>query len=631
MYKYPTTIFDCIRQERQDFLYNYIDIAGFTFNQYQNIQKIHKYYNSHYNDGDYETINGIIRKKVFWNIGKRRCTIASKQIDIDTKDFLLIPENQATEWNVHLLEKELKVWMKKEKFAKILNQISDELPIYGSVVLRKTKEGAELIDLRKFFCEQAAESLKKSRYKIIKHEMTPEAMRDMEDSWDNVRDAINKFAITSTKSYEDNGQINIENTTPIVEVYERFAEVPVSYFRKDKDGNYMGCLVGDGSQDDEEFTYARFITTGVDNLVTGQITANNPKGQYHAPGIILFAEELKKEDDPFKECHYRKTKGRWQGIGLIEDTFEDQRMINKTKEQEDKASEIASLILWQTAQEMTAKNVMTDVDNGEILKGVELNRLDNENKALPAMQAIAQAYELHADLNTFSADQLGGKENPSSATLGAVQLQAQTSASVYDYMREDYGIFLNEFTIDLVMPDMEKEITFEHDFRYAGDLMEMDKIRERAIRGYIRLQIMEGKMEVPTKEEADVLVKEWKVLYAKQGSHMWIKVQKDFFKNLNYEMSLEITGEGRDIQAWLNNLVMVLKLTGGRPLSALDPLSKKVLFKILSAIGMSIGELENAETEMTQMQDQQMQLQQSQQPQQQPQPAMQPMMMGGQQ
>ena len=162
-------------------------MPGYTFNQYKQIQKIHKYYNSHYNEGDYETINGIVRKRVFWNINKRRATIASKQIDIDTKDFLLISQNPTTEWNVHLLEKELKAWMKKEKYSKILNQLSDELPIYGSVVLRKTKEGAEVIDLRYFFTEQGAESLKKSRYKIIKHLMTPETMREMEGSWNNVK------------------------------------------------------------------------------------------------------------------------------------------------------------------------------------------------------------------------------------------------------------------------------------------------------------------------------------------------------------------------------------------------------------------------------------------------------------
>lgn len=603
-YNFPQTIFDVIRNERQDFLYNHIEIVdGYSFNQYQNIKKIHKYYNSHYNDNNYETIRGITRKKVFWNITKRRATIASKQIDLDTKDFLLISQNEATEWQVHLFEKELKAWMKKEKYAKILNQISDELPVYGSVILRKTKNGAELVDLRKFFCEQSAQDLKKSRYKIIKHEMTPETMREMEGSWENVRDAIDKFAVISSKSYEDGGQLNVEHTTPLMEVYERFGEVPASYFENE------GALIGDGSKEDDDYVYGRFICIGVDNPVVSHL-ADGTKNTIHAPGMILFSEQLKKEDEPFKECHYRKTKGRWQGIGVIEDLFEDQRMLNKTKDQEDKAQELASLILFQTATDMAAKNVLSDVDNGEILKApAPFNRLDNSNRALPEMQRIAQAYELHADLNTFSADSLGGKESPSSATLGAVQLQLQTGASVYDYMKEDYGIFLNEFITDLVLPDMEKKINEGHTFRYAGNIMEMQKIRERAVKGYIRSQVLMGKIDAPSKEEAELMIKESVDNYAKEGSYMWLQITKDFFKNLEYEVSLEITGEGRDVQAWINNLVSVLKLTAGQPLSAMNPFSKRLLYKILTAMGMSVSELEGAESEEVQTQDMQIQMQ----------------------
>ena len=142
------------------------------------------------NEGEGEAINGIMRKKVFWSLGKRRATIATKQIDIDTKDFLLLSTDQATEWNVNLLEKRLKAWMKTSKYSTILNQIADELPVYGSVILRKTKDGAELADLRYTFLEQSAPSLKKSRYLIFKHLMTPEAMREMEGTWDNVREAM---------------------------------------------------------------------------------------------------------------------------------------------------------------------------------------------------------------------------------------------------------------------------------------------------------------------------------------------------------------------------------------------------------------------------------------------------------
>lgn len=568
------------------------------FSQYNNIKKIHKYYNSHYSDGDYESINGITRKKVFWSIGKRRATIATKQIDIDTKDFLLISENQATEWNVFLLEKELKAWMKKEKYAKILNQIAEELPVYGSCVLRKTKEGAEVLDLRYFFCEQSAKDLKKSRYKIIKHFMTPEEMRKMTE-WKDTQIAIDRYAQASFKSYEDTGSLNIQHGTPYVEVYERYAEVPRSYIEND------GVLYGDGNKADNDFVYARFICAGVDNVVQGESivpSSPNPNNPYYAPGIILFSEELDLEDDPFKEVHFRKTIGRWQGVGIIEDTYEDQRMVNKTKDQEDKAAELAALILFQTAEDMVARNVLTDVDNGEILKAkTGINRLDNQNRDLPQMQKIAEAYETHADRETFSADLLGGEAPPASATLGAVNAQTNQSQGVYDYKKENFGLFLEEFINDLVFPDLEKKIMSPHALRFQGDLNEMAKLRERVVDGYLRTKILESG-DIPTQQAYDAMKQDFIKRYQKEGSKMWIAVEKDFFKNLDYELSLEITGENKNVQAWLNNLSAVFKMVGSNPMIIQNPLTKRLLYKMLSAMGMSISELENAEAELTQQQ-----------------------------
>ena len=599
MYQYPANIFDAVRQERQDFIYNYIEIVdGFTFNQYQTIKRIHKYYNGHYNDGDYETVNGITRKKVFWNIGKRRATIASKQIDIATKDFLLISQNQATEWNVFLLGKELKAWMQKEKYGRILNQVSDELPLYGSVVLRKTKEGARLEDLRYLYCEQSAESLKKSRYTILKHLMTPEQLREMKGSWNNIGDAINFFGQQSFSSYDTSGQLNVQRTTPQVEVYERFAEVPRSYFEND------GFLVGDGSEADEDFVYSRFIIAGIDAL-TGIGTPANPingnqDASVHKPGVILFSEQIKKDDLPFKECHFRKTRGRWLGIGQIEDTFEDQRMVNKVKDQEDKAAEHASIIIYQTASDMAARNVLTDIDNGEILKATQpINRLDNQLHQLAEMQEITQAYEAHADQETFSSDYLAGKPTPSDATLGAVKKQLQASSSMFDYFKQDYGLFLQEFIEDLVFPDLEKKLTQPHAFRFSGDLMEMQKLRERVVDGYLRQQILKTG-DVPTTDQYTMLKNQYMQIYQKAGSHLWIQTEKDFFKNLDYELSLETTGESVNTQNWLNNLQTVFGMVSTNPILMQNPLLKRLLFKMLSAMGMSISELENAESEITQ-------------------------------
>jgi hypothetical protein len=83
-------IFSQIRDERADFLNNEIEVVpGYNFSQYNTIKKSHLYYNSHYEKGDYEEVNGVMRKKVFHNLSRWRCEVASKMIDMDIKDFIL--------------------------------------------------------------------------------------------------------------------------------------------------------------------------------------------------------------------------------------------------------------------------------------------------------------------------------------------------------------------------------------------------------------------------------------------------------------------------------------------------------------------------------------------------------------
>jgi hypothetical protein len=52
----------------------------------------------------------------------------------------------------------------------------------------------------------------------------------------------------------------------------------------------------------------------------------------------------------------------------------------------------------------------------------------------------------------------------------------------------------------------------------------------------------------------------------------------------------------------LNNLSAVFKMTAGNPMILQNPLLKRLLYKMLTAMGMSISELENAEAEITQQQ-----------------------------
>jgi len=608
MFKFPQNIFALTQQCRQDFLYNYIEIVpGYMFSQYQLIKKIHLYYNSHFVEGDYERINGVLRKKPFYNISKWRCDVWSKQLDIDVKDFMLISNNPDTEWNVFLLERELKVWMKRNHMGQVLNQVVQELPIYGSVVLRKVKTegaGAEVIDLRHFYVDQAAPSLKKARYKIIHHMMTPERLREMREKgvWKNVDEVIDHHtSFAPIRSYEDSGALNITAGEPYANVYEVYMEVPEQWLAGEE--GQENWDVGDNVL--RNFKYSHWIIAGIGEASI--IPAANPQAApvttpVDQTGIVLFKEELKHDDDPFKEVHANKTKGRWIGVGAVEDTFEAQRLRNRYANMEDKAIELASLILLQTRGKTARRNILSDAESGDIFitgEG-ELNRIDTRQFAMGDFQALKQDYDMLADKMTFSTQLMSGQAPPASSTATAVLNQTQQAGSVFDYKRENVGLFLEEFVHDLVFPDLEKDIMASHRFRFQGSSTEMKAMRRMVARAAVQAAVEKHVQETGrdvTDEEIDQIEQSVMSKLEKAGNRIWIDVQKAFYANVDYDLDLVTTGENRNVAAQLANVQTVLGLIARNPTILDNPVLRRLLFKMMTLVGMNSSELEALESE----------------------------------
>lgn len=593
-------IFKQIRDERQDFLQNEIEVVpGYNFSQYQTLKKAHLYYNGHYEKGDYEEINGVLRKKVFHNLSVWRCEVATKMIDMDVKDFILVSNKPETDWNVFLLEKELKVWLKKNEMGQILNEISRLLPVYGSVVLQKTKNGAKIVDLRYFYNDQASSSLEDASYINIRHLLSHRDMRKMgKNGWENVTQAIEAFSGKYTQGY-DLGGVQMSNgsslfyegsnvqksqatAAPLVEVWERYGEVPLSWFT-------------DKESDENEYVLAKYCVAGVDQAV------KNDEGiVVGEDGIVLYKEQI--DELPFKEVHYNKTEGRWLGIGIVETLFENQRRMNEVKNQEARANELASIQLFQTRDDLVASNITTDLSNGEILKvKSEITPIATESRNIQALVETANSIEEHSNNLTFSRDVVSGENPPASATLGAVQIQTQQTTAVFDYKKENIGLFLGEFIKDLVFPQIEKDLNKEHVLRIAGSFTEIDRLRKNyskniANKRYLNEVLLGDKQ--PTQETYDMFVDMAYAEIAKSGDKIWAEVQSNFFKNLDYDVDIVSTGENRNIYSQINNGNALLSAMSNDPTVLTDPAKKKVLFRVMSAMGWHQSELEDIDSDM---------------------------------
>jgi hypothetical protein len=521
----------------------------------------------------------------------------------------LVSNKPESDWNVYLLEKELKVWLKKNKMGQLLNEISRLLPVYGSVVLQKTKEGAKLIDLRHFYVDQAASELEDARYIMKRMLLSHQDIRKMgKAGWEKTQEAIDKFSGRYSTGYDLSGisstyngsplywegsgtqQVTQAQTAPLVEVFERYGQVPLSWFT-------------DKESDENEYVLAKYCVAGVDGSI------KNDKGVIIGEdGLVLYKEQI--SELPFKEVHYTKTEGRWLGVGIVEILFENQRVINQYKQAEAIGHELGALQLFQTTNDTIASNILTDLQPGEILKTkAMIEPIATEQRDLTGLHSSIELLEQHSDNLTFSRDVVSGENAPASATLGAVQIQTQQTTAVFDYKKENIGLFLGDFIKDLVFPQIEKELNRAHVLRLSGSLQELQKLRKNYATNYANHQFIEyllnADMQHPETDDADQFI--WDQLYEKglkdiatHGDKIWAEVEDKFFKDLDYEVDIVSTGENKNIYAQINNGNALLMALAKDPTITTDPMKKQILFKVMSAMGWHMSELEDMDNEQLQ-------------------------------
>lgn len=582
------SIYAQIRKENNDFYDSSISVVpGYSFNQYDTLKRAHLYLNSKYeNGGTY-----LNRELIFYNITTPPCEVATKMLNVDTKNIRLWPTNPKHYFSTYLLEKELKHWLKQSKMGRLLNKIAEDSPKYGSFVLEKTKDGAEAVDLRRLILDPTVERIKDSRFITTIHYMTPTQLR--ESGWDNVDVAIERFGSGQLpETFEDgSGNVNQLQSTPYIKVYKRYGEVPKWWI--------------DGGRS-EEMVRAVFIVAGADIL-----EVNTQKQVTGEAGVTLFKSRWYKEW-PYKDFHYTKVQGRWLGVGVPEMLFDMQTRINELKNTKRLAMEISSIHLFQTKDKTIVRNVLTDLQNGDLIRSPSgIEPIVNEERNLPAFKDEEEGYMAQADRLTFAYESVSGATLPSSTPATNALLATQQATSVFAFKRENLTIFLQEFFNDLVMPQLMRDLTPEHIMRFVGSAQELYKLdqasAEIVANDFIKERLLAGEYFDP--QEIDSLKQLAIERYQKQGESRFLKIKKAFYDKAEYEFDFIIGNEQADPGVLVQNTQAVLMTVAQNPAVLQDPRTKMLFFKYAEYLGVPPAEMELADNQAQQVQLQQQQMQ----------------------
>src|SRR3990167_1109692 len=544
--------------------------GGWKFNHVQTLKRIDLYYNSQFETGSKDSLG---KRKYFFNITKPPCDVATKFIDLDTKDINLISVHPDNETKVWLMQRELTQWMKESGFGHLLNTVAVDYPKYGSVVLKIVEGRAHKVNLQNLRMDPASENLKKSPFVYEVHLMTLNEIKDR--GWKTKGLPKDKYLYEVWECYDYNGQG--WNLSIRAEAFQRkenqeSAEAKLS--------QVSGAQVGESRVE----------------------KGGEGPGQDYLPATELW--KTKVSELPYRELHWEKLPGRWLGFGFCEYLVENQVAENEAENLERRALFFKALQFWQTKDDNVGRNVISDLENGDILRvNSEVTPVAKDNSDLAAFNVTRTRWGGNTERKTFTFDAARGENLPSRTPLGVAQLSAGMIASFFDLKKENYGLFIKDLVLKDIIPSFKLKKRGEHLITFLGSDSEIDKL-DRAIAEvavYSEIKKFAVKHQrIPSKEERETLVKlvEREV---KGKRNRYIKAPDSYYEDAESMVDIIVTGEQLDTGLKNQTLQVFIQQVGTNPAILMNKVTRTALFWALELSGIPPPDLNISDEDITPM------------------------------
>lgn len=526
--------------------------GGYKWNHMNTLKGIELAYMSRFKNGEFDS-QGF--KKFFFNIVKAPCDVAEKFTDLDTSNFIFIPDGDS-EWRVFLLQKDFRVWARTNGWGKLINDLGHDRPKYGSVVVKKAGNTVKKVQLHNLRFDPTAESLRDSAFVYEAMKMGMGKMEGMK-GWD----------LTELK------------TRPLA-------------------GEYLvyECYHKDGKRWKREIVADVFC----DKTYKNRAVESFINREDQLPAVVLYEDTV--DDIPYKEDHWERVPGRWLGYGFVEYLLENQIATNEAENYERKGLIYSSLKLFQTRdQSIGGKNVLTSAKNGDILTAdSEVTPIAMEERNLAAYNATRQRWDGNTQRKTFSTDIATGANLPSRTPLGVANVQASMVESFYEKKREDFGLFLKEVLYDFAIPSFRKLSQREHTIVFSGSDQEMARLSDILVEGTLdsyKADYWNKHGFFPEQSEIDRVRAELKEDLANRKFQN-IKIPAFWYDDAKFFMEIEVTGEAMDTSVRSQLLMTAMQMLGTNPAILQNPVIRSMFTRFLNLGGITLAELGISTQEM---------------------------------
>ena len=509
----------------------YSSFPDFASSQKAVINLIDLYWISKYRDDNKDEFG---QTKTFYNINQSPTFVSTKMIDLDTKDLIVIAEEGQSYYPAWLMSKDIKIWMKDNKIGELFNRVGESLPKYGSIVLKKAKGKINLVPIQNIRNEQTAETLLKSVGVIEIHNSLDADI--LAQKWIGAKAGVDKYA--------KDGRLKLFEVTSNVELFDHPGL------------NY-------------------FIVAGYDKDKEGE-------------GIVLHKAKI---DFPYKELHWDKLPGRWLGQGQPEKLFHPQIHLNKINYYKTHGLYWTSKHIYQTRDERINSNLLTEVDDGRILKvRSEITPIATEERNLHAYSQEEKRWDQNISKLTFDFDVIRGENLPSGTPLGSAMLQSRMAGGFFDLKREDVGIFWKSVIVDWAIPDFNKDIKKKHKLMLEGgefDEDELDNFRDLIVNHRNNLEIIDFIKKNGTIPDFQMRQMIKSITREKVMKEKDVEIPEGYYDNAKYKLDIVLTMENVDMTAKMNTLQTIITIVGQNPTVLQDKRIRKIFYKLIDMAGIS--------------------------------------------
>jgi hypothetical protein len=540
---------------------------------YEDINKIYAYLESKHISGETDSQG---RDKPFFNIVIAARNVRYRATDIDRRNIKVRATKSTDVFGDFLATIHLQDWMRRERFGSFLNIWGMELANFNDVPTKWVEKGGRLIPSvvpwSRFICDKI------NFQKNLKIEILEMSEADMYEAGYDKK--VIEALCDAMKARELTSKEKKDNKNDYFKLYEVHGVMPLSFIT--------------GKESDED--------TYVQQMHVLSFVYKKKEKTYEEFALYKGREAR----DPYLMTSLMPTSdGSISLQGAVKDLFDSQWMVNHTKKQIKDQLDLASKLIFQTSDgNFVGQNALNAIESGDILihqPNMPLTQVQNNSHDITALQNYGTEWKGLANEIAGISESMLGNAAPSGTAWRQVEALLNESHSLMDLMTENKGLCLEEMLTTFIIPFLKKKMDTSDEISATLEQYNLDRIdkeyvpyeaTKRLAKTVIDHIITKGEIPEVDPEMPQVAIDGVKKELDMQGNQRFFKPSdienktwKEVFKDLEWELEIDITGEQKDNQSDMATLSTIFQTVAANPQALEDPRVKMLFNKILMKTG----------------------------------------------